>query len=335
MDGLNPTARWAVAAIAAATLLHAGPSSAQGLPYETLESLRPVLVPEDPDNDTLLLQRAAARPARILDGEGNTYFVSDTIHVADDVLLKNAVLRYTLHESLAIRVISKLGPLATATSRGRGLELNNVTIAMADLPSGDKTQVGSIEDSAAVWIANVDGVRLEDVEVAGELKGTGIRIVESTEVDVIRPHVHHMRYFAASAPATEQLVGVWVSGGADVWIHLPRIHNLTGKILATDTDEPFQTDGITVSGVQGLQITEPRISFVGEGIDLTGSEAVVGFSVTDGVITDADSYCYKFANHTRDGDVQRNQAIRCGYAGFVVAGPDAAPPGPSDIRFFD
>jgi hypothetical protein len=184
---------------------------------------------------------------------------------------------------------------------------------------------GRPHDAAAIWIANVTGVRLVDVEVFGDGLGTGILIADSKDVHFVRPYVHSMRWESEVQPENEVLIGIWSLRSVNVTIDSPRILNLlptaieaTGGRAAGSRNS--MTDGIASSGTQGLIINEPDISSVGEGIDISGRYTTSDFVIRGGKLHDIDGFCYKVSSRQGPGLITGSVAERCGLGGYVLAG---------------
>ncbi len=214
-------------------------------------------------------------------------------------------------------------------STGTGpLELRRIKV-----DRNGQTSEGSISNAAGIWIADVDDVVLEDVEVTGNSKGVGINIIDCNRVRVTRPYVHDMRWSDAIDPGTEQVVGVWFQRCTYIDITDYLIGNLDG-VIGANPARAYQTDGLDFSGCSYYSVKGGKSYNVGEGIDTSGSDGNNFGSYVGITFIDCDSYGLKFANSARDHTVTGCQSIRCGLAGFTVGGPSQASlQGSSNITF--
>lgn len=179
-------------------------------------------------------------------------------------------------------------------------------------------------DSAGILLSHVDGATLTDVEVSGDGVGTGIKIVESAHVRLIRPHVHDMRWASSVQPENEIIVGIWTLASRDVTLVSPRVHDLTPAAIVAhggraDGRRNNMTDGIDSSGAQDFTIVDAEVWNVGEGFDFSGKLLTRNFTVDGARLHDIDSFCFK-STHADGGVVRNSVAERCGLGGFILAG---------------
>lgn len=127
----------------------------------------------------------------------------------------------------------------------------------------------------AVRVLSSSSVRIEGLECYGFSNADGIiRIDSSTDCFVVDPHIHD------SSTAILQVSGIVIDGtragggspvnSARIDIVSPKIHDLTGP--------SNQSDGITVEGnglTVGVNIVNPNIFNVGEGIDCWGAQGTI------------------------------------------------------------
>ncbi|GLI91782.1 right-handed parallel beta-helix repeat-containing protein [Methylocystis echinoides] len=178
--------------------------------------------------------------------------------------------------------------------------------------------------SGGVYLSHVENATLTDVEVFGDGVGSGIKLIESAHVRLIRPHVHHMRWASPVQPENEVLFGIWAVASRDVTIDSPRVHDLTPvAILAqggrADGRRNNMSDGIGSSGAQDLTIVNAEVYNVGEGLDFSGKFTTRNFTLDGLRLHDIDSFCFK-TMHADGGVIRRSIAERCGLGGFLLAG---------------
>ncbi len=254
-------------------------------------------------DDTAALQKAFDSGCEI-SGEYKQYVASALMTLSDKTVLSNATFINRIPAQSPQRLLARSG--------GTSITIRDIVVQR-----GSAANVGNVDD-ASIWLNNIDGVLLERVEVTGNGRGSAIQVINSKNVTIRDPHIHDMRWENASTPY-EQLTGIWINGGTDVLIERPRIYNILGRD-ATGNSRTFQTDGITLGGTTRATIRGADISFVGEGIDFTGSVGNTAFTIESSSIHDVDAFCYKVANSASDGVIRNSNSNRCGYAGFVIAG---------------
>lgn len=262
-------------------------------------------------DDTAAIVRALGSSCAV-SGEKLTYRLTRSVELPDNVNLSDGTFLQDIPANGLLRAFRKSGG-------------KNVVMTSIRINRGNNPRLGTIEDAAAIWIAKTTNVVLTDVEVFGDGLGTGILIAESSQVKLIRPYVHDMRWEAATQPENEVMVGIWTIRSTDVTIEAPRIADLTPVAIQAIGGRAAgrrnnMTDGLASSGTQGLVVVNPEISNVGEGIDVSGSHVTRDFTITGGNIHDIDSFCYKWTNVQGPGVVQNSVAARCGLGGYVAAG---------------
>lgn len=270
------------------------------------------------DSGPLAKALASGQP---LSGNGKTYAVSGDFTLPDDADLEHITLKQLSRNNPLRRTLVK-------TSGSGPIKLRRVKI-----DKNGATTDGSIADAAGIWIANINDITLEDVEVTGNSKGTGVILVSCNRIKVVRPYIHDMRWSNGTDPRSEQIVGLWMNGCTEWLIEEPMIRNLDG-VVGARAPRPYQTDGITVSGSSLWRIAGGTIKNCGEGIDVTGTEGNSRFSITATQAIDIDSYGFKFANSASQGVVTGTIARDCGFMGHVVSGAsEAGLPKCEDITF--
>jgi hypothetical protein len=255
------------------------------------------------------------------DGQGGVIGVSGNITLPDGSRLRNAAFKQLSPNASNRRTLTK-------TSGQGPLYLKSVKV-----DKNGSTTDGTIADAAAIWIANINDVTLDNVEVTGNSKGAGIRCDSCSRLRIVRPYIHDMRWSASSDPGTEQLVGLLLNSCSDVDIVDVLIRNIDG-VIGAGAPRAFQTDGITIGGSSLFRIAGGSVQNCGEGIDVTGSLGCSRFSIVGVQAIDCDSFGFKFANSISEGIISACIARSCGYAGFVVGGAvGASLPRCEDILF--
>lgn len=239
------------------------------------------------------------------DGRGQAFGVCGNLYIPDDSELYNIEL-IQLDQGPSRRTIYKSG--------GKNIRLDRVKIYR-----GEDMRIGTITDSAGAWLANIDGLSMNEVAVSGNGPGTGLRIINVNKATFSNLRAEDMRFAADSDPGTEQLVGIWRERCNNFTDIHPVAHRIDGVI--NGVSRPWQTDGIDFSGCRDFTVIGPQVSFCGEGIDISGTDGNRAFSIIGGNITDCDSYGVKLANSASHGHVIGVTASRCGFSGFVVSGP--------------
>lgn len=263
-------------------------------------------------DDAPAIRRALASGCSV-SGGNLTYRVTASLRLPDNTNLSDATFVQDIPANGLLRVLYMDG--------GGNLALTNIRVNR-----GSNPRLGTVADAAGIWIANATNVVLTDVEVTGDGPGTGIKIVQSRNVRLVRPHVHDMRWETAGQPDNEVMVGIWPIRSSNVTIDSPRIANLTPVAIEARGGRAAgrrnnMTDGLSSSGTDGLVINNPEIWNVGEGIDISGSHVTRNFTISGGNLHDIDSFCYKVTRIQGPGIIRNSVAARCGLAGYVVAGP--------------
>lgn len=257
-------------------------------------------------DDSTAVTNAFASGLR-LDGLGKTYAVSGNFTLPDNCYLENAAFKQLTPNNSSRRTLTK--------TSGTG----NMTLRNVKIDKNGATTDGTIADAAGIWLANIDNVTLDNVEVTGNSKGTGLFLSTGSRYRVINCYIHDMRWTNGSDPGTEQIVGLWLNALTDVDVIAPRIRNLDGQIGASPV-RAYQTDAITVGGCSNFRIIGGELENCGEGIDITGTSGNSRFSVLGTHARDMDSYGFKAANSASDGLFIGCTAFKCGLTGFLVSG---------------
>ncbi len=187
---------------------------------------------------------------------------------------------------------------------------------------------GSFDGPACgIHIANANQVLLEDVEVYGASKGFGIHILGCTDVWLVRPYVHDLRWDAPNDPGGERIVGVFAQNSTNVQVEQPRIHNLMGIINGTtynDVRDNYQTDGLDFANCTNVSVAGGIITKVWEGVDITGSGKNSRFVLSGLVLEDIYAYGVKLAHVWQDCAISNCVVKGAGLGGFIASGDTGA-----------
>jgi len=250
--------------------------------------------------------------------------------------------------------IARLTPgivLRTLAVRGTDAKPVSVHLEKVRIDRGHHPDSGGRTDGAGIHLSNANPVRLEDVVVSGDGKGTGIMLQQCTHVRLDRIHIHDMSWapYAGDEVFTrlsalevkddfgwnnfpiyeyraakkrfvrvriqEQLVGIFVGVCNDVEIANTRIERLQTKI--GDEYFPLQSDGITVGNTKGIVVRNTDMLRTWEGIDFTGKSGQ-DFLVDHCTVSDTIGWAFKMAHPKQNGRFVDCIAIRGGIAGFLV-----------------
>lgn len=270
------------------------------------------------DDDAAIVRALATGCA--VTGENRAYRLTRPISLPGDASLADATFQQAFPPDAVVRAI--------VAENVSNITLTNIRLDRGQIP-GQGLAPGADPypahlDTAGILLSHVDKATLTDVEVFGDGVGTGIKIVESAHVRVIRPHVHDMRWASAVQPVNEIMVGIWVLASRDVTLVSPRVHDLTPAAIAAhggraDGRRNNMTDGINSSGAQDFAIVNAEVWNVGEGVDFSGTHSTLNFTVDGALLHDIDSFCFKSTN-AESGVVRNSVAERCGLGGFILAG---------------
>lgn len=263
---------------------------------------------------------AALSSGCIVDGEGLAYNLTRTLNIPSRSTLRHAILRGALAPGDTNYVVS--------VENGQDVSLEDVRIDRGDDPffgqtPGDDPYPKHLR-SAAFIAKGSSNLRLQDLEVYGDGVGTGIKIVNSTRVDIVRAKVHDIHWKSYAPPANEIVVGIWLIRSSDIRIEGARVFNLLPSAIIYPDGHPRagqrnnMTDGIASSGSSAFEINGAEVYNVGEAFDFSGSDASVDYVIKESYAHDVDSFCYK-SMHTTNGAVVDSIAERCGLGGFVYA----------------
>jgi len=277
--------------------------------------------------------RTMVGPLPLLHANGVATYSEDPVLNADEL---KAVLPTIILRTLAISG-SKERPVSVRLKKVRILR-------------GNHPQVGG-GDGGAILVDYASPLIMNDVEVTGDGKGSGISIMNSSKVRLERLHIHDMNwapYIGDNIFETvsvksikedfgwnnfpiyqfsrarnqfvrvriqEQVAGLQVLYCDDVQLLDSRVAKLQTKI--GDRLYPLQSDGVTVANVTNFIVRNCHFYEVWEGIDFTGNRDE-GFVCEDCTASDTLTFGFKLAHPKRNGKMINCTSHRAGGAGFVM-----------------
>lgn len=250
----------------------------------------------------------AANP--FFDAQGATFTIAGDFVPPDGSTLLNLNL-VQLDQTSSRRTLKK--------TSGYGLRLRNVTIDRGP----DKT-LGSMSDSAGVWVSGVADVDIDGLEITGNGPGSGIRLIGLTEMAVRNVWAHDMAFACPTNPGSEQIVNVWIENCSKSRVISGIRTDRTYAHIGSDTPRCFQNDGITVSGCSDLVISDISGSDIGEGIDITGGIGNKRIVVHGVNYLRPDSFGIKLANSAQGCVITGFVVTEPGFSGAVISGPSVA-----------
>ncbi len=249
---------------------------------------------------------AGAGSGRPIFGGGSTYGVSGNVQLAADTWLQDITFKQLTPDN---------DERATLASNG----VDNIRLVRVKVDrNGDGTS-GTLNYAAGIYITGGEGHYLEDVEVYGDDIGTGLKIWQASNFDVVRLHVHDINYSFESDPGDDSVQGFWFQECENFRVIAPSVHDLGGDYGSGATTEYSRN---AFGGCAGFSLIDAHVWNVDQGIDLTGSLGNTNFRIIGGSVRDCLSAGWKFANTCRDGTVTGATAERCDLYGFFCSGTD-------------
>ncbi len=261
---------------------------------------------------------AASAAGRPLSGAGRTFGVSGNL-----VLPANIQLQDLTFKQLAP---GAAGDVRTLTSSA----VSNIKLVRVKVNRNGTGSNGDDQFSdAGIFIIGGSGHHFEDVEVWGDDKGSGFVVWQASNFNVVRLHVHHIRY-AGADPGDDRVQGFWFSDCSEFTVLSPKVHDLGGP-----STTKWSRNGI--GGCTNFSLVDAQVWNMDQGIDLTGSAGNRNFRILGGSARDCYSVGFKFANSAYGGMVVGATTERCDLYGFFAAGPAEAnlPVKTGDITFVD
>jgi hypothetical protein len=275
------------------------------------------------DKSAILSALAAAIAAgRPVTGASRTYAVS-----GDMVLPANAQL-----QDITLKQLSPGGRDRRTLTSNHGDNIKLVRVKVNR--NGDGTNGDDEFHAAGIYVIGGSRHYFEDVEVWGADKGTGFVVSEASNFDVVRLHVHDIKYSLSSDPGDDRVQGFWFNACSDFRVIAPKVHDLGGGYGSGYTTKYSRN---AFGGCSNFSLIDAQVWNVDQGIDFTGSSGNRNFRVLGGSARDCYSVGFKFANSARGGVVVGATTERCDLYGFFAAGP-AEPNLPiktGDITFVD
>lgn len=189
---------------------------------------------------------------------------------------------------------------------------------------------GGLDSSYGLLIEGGAAHRLIECEVFGYGKGAGMGMKYVRDSWIESPNIHDLTY-SDSGVSNDTIEGIDLTFCANVHIVNPRIKNLRGNgqnISNRMVDGDFiaiqHTRGISISGSNDITIANPNISFVGQGIDVSGDEGNHNVVIIGGRYKMCALFAEKFANSASFCKSEGAHVDRVGYAGVVCSGVGSA-----------
>lgn len=251
-------------------------------------------VPDDGVDDTAALQSALDSACGIVALGSGRYLLSDTLRVPGGGGLSGAA---TLHQTADVDTILNADPAggdADITLEGFVLDKDFVNNSIAD----------------GIRLENVDGLRIEGIEITGISARSGIELLDSRDFTVTDNYLHG---YSADDPGT-------LPDGDPISIDAIYIRMSDGGLVAHNRIEDLdggprlQSDGIFLTG-DDVIVEHNVISNVGEAIDLGAAENnIIRFNRA----TDISGWGLKMGNGSRNNEITANYVLRAQLAGIVV-----------------
>jgi hypothetical protein len=265
--------------------------------------------PYDPNSDTTPAIIDAISTGMIVCGiPGRVYGVDGEISLPAGTILEDVKLK-------------QLNPhISTGVKTLRGDDVDDLHLTRVTVDRNGDGTGGSLNSAAGIWIDGGKGHKLEDCEVFGSDKGSGIVLTNSSNFQIIRPHVHDILYVSPSLPSDDLTQGLWLSGCSDFSVTESKIHHI-GGIVGGSFRRAFGRMMPIGFGCSYFRIIGGEMYDGDVGIDLTGSKGNFNFVVMGVTVRDVETWGIKVANYNRFGTIMGCNVHRAGSAGFVGSGP--------------
>lgn len=232
--------------------------------------------------------------------------------------------------------------------RGSPQKHIKVHLSNVSIDRGQVAEAGSRTDSAAIWIDNANGIKLDELDISGKGKGHGIAIHYSKNIIIENTKVHNLywslydeepdltssilkKFYNNNLPIyefnaikrrfgyrriQEQVNAIFITHSENV-----NVKNVVIEKVGTLVDNnfiPWQTDGVSLANVNNFEITDSDISQTWEAIDVGGHSNNIHIQNLD--IIDSFAFGLKFPHYAYQADVKSINITRSGYSGVVLAG---------------
>lgn len=186
---------------------------------------------------------------------------------------------------------------------------------------GTNSTIGNKDEAGGLWIEGGSNHRISNVEVFGDGKANGIVIWDTRSSLYDRLFVRDMGFDDATAD-DDVMQGIWLYRNMDCILRKPRVSNLFGNARYAGVQFPnLRTRGITLAGNLRVEIEDPYVRDVDQGIDLTGSDGNRQCTVRGGHSFQCASVGVKLANSAVECRVIGHTAERIGMYAFLASGP--------------
>lgn len=256
----------------------------------------------------------------IVSGLGLKYGVTGNIVLPADIDLRDVEFK-------------QLAPAAAGNVRTlTSASVNNITLRRVTVNrNGDGTN-GDVDLDAGIWIQGGSGHLFEDTTVYGDDIGSGFTVQSATDFTAINIIARDINYSLGANPLINEVNGIWINSCSDFSLKKSFVRDLGGNYGVGATTE-FST-GILIEGCTDYIVSGHKIKNVDNGLVLGGTVGNKNFIIDAGYTNDCRSFGHNFSTSAFNGQVGNCSARDCGFAGFLVTGPDdVISIVPGDIEF--
>jgi hypothetical protein len=152
---------------------------------------------------------AAIAAGRPLTGGSRTYGIRYELELPANAQLQDITLKQLSPAGSDRRTLTSNG--------GDNIKLTRVKVNR----NGDGGYGSDSFGAAGIFIIGGSGHHFEDVEVWGDGKGSGFVVWLASKFDVVRLHVHDIKYSSSVDPGDDRVQGFWFSGCSDFRVIAP------------------------------------------------------------------------------------------------------------------
>ena len=216
-------------------------------------------------------------------------------------------------------------------------QCEQVRIDSLFVDTGDSPAIGTMHSAFGLQINGGSGHRVRDVEATGKGKVSHVRFRLCSDSVFEDIYVHDGLFHDSSVnPAHRDHPAFDVVDDVVQGIHFiqcqncslvrPRVRDLLGNgtyLTIGNLVKPYpnmRSRGIAVSASSNCTITDPDISNVDQGIDVTGSEGHLNLEIVGGHVRNCASAGISLKSNVQAGKVSGSIAENCGMYCFYVGG---------------
>lgn len=204
----------------------------------------------------------------------------------------------------------------------------SILVERLTIDRGSNKTIGLMDSAGGLWIEGGSNHRVSNVEISGHGKANGI-VLWGTQKSIYDHLLVRDMGFDDAAAADDVMQGIWMVRNADCVLRNPRVSNLFGNARYAGAEFPnLRTRGIALGGNVRVEIIEPHIRHVDQGIDFTGSDGNRQCMVRGGYSYECASVGVKLANTAVGCRVIGHTVERAGMYGFLASGPSE-----KDLRY--